>query len=259
MRVLTGAVMIVALAIGVFGVAGCAAPGSQADPAALQGPEWTLTTASIGDVDVSVAGITVAFDGKQMSGFSGVNQYGGGYEASADGTFKPGMINSTLMAGPENLMAAEQAYLGVLQQVESFSVENDTLTLTPAEGEPLTFAPAPEVSLPGSSWTVTAYNNGKQAVVSPIEGSELTLEFGTDGSVSGNSGVNTFRGTFEATDDTVAITGLASTKMAGEPDLMEQETAYLKALENATTWNVTRGSLDMRDGTDASQVQAVAR
>jgi len=247
------------MALGVVGAVGCSAPTAKADPAALEGREWQLTSAQVGGVDVAKAGITISFDGQRLSGFSGVNQYGGGYEAGEDGTFKPDTINSTLMAGPEDLMAAEQAYIAALQTVETFSVEGDTLTLSPAEGEPLTFAPAPEVSLPGSSWSVTAYNNGKQAVVGPVEGSELTLEFGTDGSVSGNSGVNTFSGTFESTGDTVSITGLASTKMAGEPELMEQETAYLKALQSATTWSVTRGSLDLRDAADASQVQAVAK
>lgn len=259
MRLLVRVAIVAALALGVVGIAGCAGSGGGANPAALVGNEWQLTSAAVGGVDVSAAGITISFDGQQLSGFSGVNQYGGGYEAGEDGTFKPGMINSTLMAGPENLMAAEQAYLAALQTVEKFSVEGGTLTLSPAEGDALTFEPAPKVSLPGSAWTVTNYNNGQQAVVGLVEGSELTVEFGTDGTVSGNSGVNTFRGTFESTDDTVKISGLATTKMAGEPELMEQETAYLKALEAATTWSVTRGMLDMRDDTDASQVQATAR
>ena len=46
--------------------------------------------------------------------------------------------------------------------------------------------------------------------------------------------------------------------MAGEPELMEQETAYLKALQSATTWSVTRGALDLVDGTYGSLVKAAA-
>ena len=52
---------------------------------------------------------------------------------------------------------------------------------------------------------------------------------------------------------------LAATEMAGEPELMTQEAAYLQALQNATTWSISRGMLDMRDAGGATQVTAVRK
>jgi len=106
---------------------------------------------------------------------------------------------------------------------------------------------------------VTGYNNGKQAVTSPAADSTLTVEFGTDGTVSGNGGVNTFNGPFESTEKTVKIGPLASTMMAGPQELMDQEAQYLAALQNATVWTLVQGRLEMRDEAGATQIVAVSQ
>jgi len=113
-----------------------------------------------------------------------------------------------------------------------------------------------EVALPGTSWNVTSYNNGKGGVTTLVEGSQLTLEFGDDGTVSGSAGVNTFNGPCTVDGDAIEIGPLATTKMAGDPELMEQEQAYLKALEASTRWNVASGKLELRDADGAAMVFA---
>jgi heat shock protein HslJ len=44
--------------------------------------------------------------------------------------------------------------------------------------------------------------------------------------------------------------------MAGEPDLMEQEAAFVKALESATQWKVVQGKLELRDADGSAMVFA---
>jgi len=88
------------------------------------------------------------------------------------------------------------------------------------------------------------------------EGARLTLEFGMGGNVSGSGGVNKFNGPYESTQKTLDIGTLAGTSMAGPPELMEQEAAYLAALENAATWEVTGGKLTVRDASGATQITA---
>ena len=100
---------------------------------------------------------------------------------------------------------------------------------------------AEKAELPGSKWVVTGYNNGKEAVTVPAVDSTLTVEFGTDGKVGGDGGVNTFSGRLRVRALSVKIGPLASTKMAGPPELMTQEAAYLTALQNATTWEISVG------------------
>lgn len=227
------------------------------DPTTLEGVEWQLAGSSVTEADLPAAGITATFDGERVSGFSGVNQYGGPYTAGDDGSLEIGELASTMMAGPEPLMAAEHAYTAALGGCDGWEVEGDTLTLKTDGEATLTFEKAAEVALPGTSWKVTSYNNGKDAVTTVVEGSELTLEFGVDDTVSGSGGVNRFNGPSVVEGATIALGPLAMTNMAGEPELMEQEHAFAAALEAATTWQVVRGVLELRDADGAAMVFAV--
>jgi heat shock protein HslJ len=247
-------VLTCALLLGVPLVTGCG--GETMDPATLEGVEWQLADSSATDVDLTAAGITAAFDGENVSGFAGVNQYGGPYTAGDDGSLEIGEIASTLMAGPEPLMQAEGAYLAALKGCDGWEVGGDTLTLTTGDEDTLIFEKAAEVSLPGTSWNVTAYNNGKDAVRTLVEDSAMTIEFGTDDTVAGDAGVNRYNGPYTLASGELAIGPLATTKMAGEPELMAQEQAFLAALEATVTWRVVRGALELRDENGAAMVVA---
>jgi heat shock protein HslJ len=234
---------------------GCTQAKSQ-DPSALKGVQWTLSKSSETAEDLTKLGIMAEFDGTRLSGFSGVNSYTGAYTAEADGTFKAGPLATTMMAGPPQLMAAETLYLKLLGAAEKYEVAEKTLTLTTADGKTLTYEGAAPPDLAGSSWTVTNYNNGKEAVVGTVTGSELTLAFGTDGNVSGSGGVNTFSGPFTSAETSIKIGPLAATMMAGSEELMAQEQQYMTALQAATTWDIANGVLTLRDDKGAMQVVA---
>ena len=245
------------LLLAAFAVTGCGGTVTQ-DTTTLQGVEWTLVDSSETSADLATAGITASFDGAAVAGFSGVNQYTGPYTAGDDGSLEIGEIAATLMAGPEDLMLAEQAYLKLLKGCDGWEVDGDTLTLSTGDETTLTYEKAAAVELPGSSWNVVNYNNGKDAIISLVAGSELTLEFGTDGQVAGSGGVNRYNGAYEVDGASISIGPLGSTKMAGEPELMEQEAAFLKALESSTQWTVVRGRLELRDADGAGMVFADA-
>lgn len=262
-RVIALAAVTAALAVGIAGAgcsAGTGAPDVPEDPEMLQGREWRLTGAEADDEDGLVAaGITVTFDGSNMGGFSGVNQYSAGYVAGEDGSLELDEIAATLMAGPEDAMAAEQAYLELLGRCDGYSLSGGTLTLLSAGSPILNYEGGEQVELGDSEWTVVSYNNGKQAVVTVAEGSEITLAFGPDGYASGSAGVNTYNGPYEFSANSVKIGPLATTKMAGPPELMEQEAAYLVALQATTTWSTRGDTLELRDADGALQVSAKAK
>ena len=239
--------------------AGCATSGGTVKSAGdLADTNWDLVGSSLSSRDLGAAKITAAFDATQMSGFSGVNQYSGAYTADpSSGSFKAGPLAGTLMAGPEPLMTAESAYLKLLEGCDSYKIEGGKLTLSTGGNESLTYEAAAKAELPGSKWVVTGYNNGKEAVTGPAVDSTLTVAFGTDGKIGGNGGVNTFSGEFESGEKSVKIGPLASTMMAGPPELMTQETAYLAALQNSTTWEIQSGKLTMRDASGAMQVLGI--
>jgi heat shock protein HslJ len=122
------------------------------------------------------------------------------------------------------------------------------------------FAPSAPAGLPGTSWEVISYNNGREAVVSLLTGTDISLNFGTDGQVSGNAGCNTYSGGFQADGKALKVGPLVSTQRACDTPagVMEQEQQYLAALQNASTVEIAGDTLTIRDAGGAMQVLAAA-
>ncbi|MGB5730271.1 MAG: META domain-containing protein, partial [Acidimicrobiia bacterium] len=74
-------------------------------------------------------------------------------------------------------------------------------------------------------------------------------------------GCNSYTGSWETDENSIEIGPLASTAMAcAEPDVMDQETRYLAALQEADTYRVDAATLEMFDaeGTRLVQYQRAA-
>ena len=153
-------------------------------------------------------------------------------------------------------MAAETAYFAALEKTASYTSDGSKLTLLDKDGTELLVYVKSEVSLLGK-WTVTGYNNGKEAVQSVIASSTITMEYGEAGALSGNAGVNNYNAKYESTGmGEIQITAPATTKMAGPEDLMAQEQQFLTALQAAKTYQIRGETLEMRDTSGAIQVTA---
>lgn len=247
-------------------LAGCcripAAPNA-APTATIEGPTWNLV--SLPGHDSSVPGgtqrpVTARFEGGRVSGFSGCNRFMGNYTVDRD-KLVIGTLAGTMMACPEPGMALERAVHGALTGALRYAIDAGRLTLTPESGAPLVFQMAPEPRLEGVSWEVTGFNNGRQAVVSALSGTRLTLEF-QQGVVQGHSGCNTFRATYKSDGDRLAVGPAAATRMACAGDgVMQQEREFLAALATATRWTVQDGMLDMHraDGERVLTANPVAK
>jgi len=122
--------------------AGCGT-GTASEEPPLDGSRWTLTSWAEPDPIPDSATITAQFSEGRVAGTSGVNQYSASVTSSTDGSFAIDAPISTKMAGPEDAMAAESAYLQRLQAATSYQVDGDTLLLNDADGQPsLTFTRA---------------------------------------------------------------------------------------------------------------------
>ena len=236
-------------------------------PAGLPGTSWKVVNYNNGKQAVVglIAGSEVTLDfgaDGQISGNSGCNTYSGGYETSGD-ALKVGPLVSTMMAceSPAGVMEQEQQYLAALQNAATYEIAGDTLTIRDAGGAMQVVAKVnTPAGLSGTSWAVTMVNNGKEAVVGLITGSEINLNFGTDGRLSGNSGCNTYNGGFEASGQALKVGPLVSTMMACESPagVMDQEQQYLAALQNSATFEISGDTLTIRDASGATQVLAKA-
>lgn len=71
----------------------------------------------------------------------------------------------------------------------------------------------------------------------PLQTTELSANFEGD-RISGSGGCNRFTGSYQAESSTLSIGALASTRMACEESVMNQETNYLTALQGAQRYEI---------------------
>jgi heat shock protein HslJ len=130
-------------------------------------------------------------------------------------------------------------------------------TAGPSSVAPTEPSAPPAGDLQGGTWYLETYKDAQGNQMPVLAGSQITLEFRTDGSVGGSSGCNTYSGSYQVDGDQVQIGPLASTMMAcmDPAGLMEQETAYLQVLSSATSFRLGDSQLELLD--DAGQVVLV--
>jgi heat shock protein HslJ len=188
-----------------------------------------------------------------------VNNYQGTFVAGPKGGVTAvGPFDVTKMAGPPDLMAVETVYLADLEKTTSYHSDGKTLTLYGDGDEKLVVYRATEGTVVGN-WRVTAYDNGKQAVVSVISATTVTAAFDKDGRVSGEGGINTYSASYTLPGgDGILVENISAAQMSGPQEVMDQQLAYLTALESAKTYMVSGKSLELRaaDGAIAVQMES---
>ena len=230
------------------GAGGSPSDGPNDGPAAvgLANTSWTVT--SLGGVPTAGPArptMTFSADGR-VSGNSGCNQYSGTYRTDGSSIAITNIASTMMMcAGPG--ADVEALFLKGLNSASAWQrTEDGQLQIAAAvaivaapgvgEGPPATAA---GVEIPGSSWVLIEM--GGTADLAHIV---PTLAFGTDGTVSGFSGCNTFRGIY-APDGHIG--SLASTKIACQPPASLIESDYLKALQDVGRLSLVDGRL-LTDG-----------
>ena len=161
-----------------------------------------------------------------------------------------------MMACPEPRMAIEKAFLGGLSGTHRVAITGGRLTLTPAAGAPLVFAAEPEPTLEGVTWKVTGFNNGRQAVVSAVTGTTLTLTSSragwSGGAAAATPSVRPTRARGIASPSAPAAT---TRKACGaEEGVMEQERQFLAALKTAQRSGPWRAARSTSTGPDGERV-----
>lgn len=91
------------------------------------------------------------------------------------------------------------------------------------------------------TWTVESFGGIKGLVASDMAvRTTLTLR---DGKVSGNGGVNSFGGTYQATADSLSFSDISATMMAGSLGAMTQEKKFMDALPKTKRYVIEGGKL----------------
>jgi heat shock protein HslJ len=231
-------------------VLSCLAHGAivaMAQAPALRDSAWVLSSLP-GRTLVTGTSMTLRFEGDRVSGADGCNRYTAPYTVSGTSLQISPQAASTQKACLEPIMAQAKAFTSALLQTRSYRMSGGRLDLLGTGGAVLaSFAPQPQ-TLAGSSWTVTGYNNGKQAVVSVLNGTTLTMTFDADVRVNGSAGCNTYSGTYKAEGGSLLFGAAATTRrMCTTPErVMEQEQQFLKALAAVATARLEGDRMELR-------------
>jgi heat shock protein HslJ len=193
--------------------------------------------------------VTALFQNGNVGGTAGCNNYFAKYEVDGN-QLTIGVGGTTMMACPQPIMAQESAYITNLAASAAFLITGDQLQIAGADGKTLlTYSVLQPISLTGTVWQLTMYNNGNEALVSTLAGTEITAVFGEDGSLSGSAGCNNYNATYTVADDALTVSAPATTRMmCAEPaGVMEQESAYLAALAMAASYALVGDELEIAD------------
>ena len=112
--------------------------------------------------------------------------------------------------------------------------------------------------LEGAPWLAEAIVDASGSLTPTLAGTIVSATF-ADGSATGSAGCNDYVTTFEATGDSIKFGPVVTTrKMCVEPSgVMEQETAYARALEKAVAYAIVDGKLGLLDADGATLVRYI--
>ena len=180
------------------------------------------------------------------SGSDGCNRYSTTYTVDGSTISFAQPAASTMMACTQPVMDQADAYMQALATANGYQMASNQLSLLDGNKVVATFVGETQ-GLAGTAWQVIAYNNGRQAVVSVINGTELTALFDENGQVTGNAGCNDYFASYKTGDSDIQIGPVGATRKAcsSPPGIMEQESEYLVALQTAATYRVEGNNLEM--------------
>ena len=253
-----GGIMAGLLVVGLAAGAAAQSPSPATSAGGLANTDWLLGTVG-GQPVASGVNADLLFTDTDAGGFGGCNRFFASYTSDGTSTLTFGPIASTMMSCGEATDAFEQGYLTALGTVAGYAIGADgDLTLSDASGTAvLTYGATMPASVEGP-WNVTNVNNGTGGVEPVPEGIGASVAFNPDGTVEGFDGCNSFSGGYSVDGDAIAIGPLMGTMMACDDATNTFAQQYLTALQAATTWAVTTGTLDLRDADGAQQVEATS-
>jgi heat shock protein HslJ len=133
------------------------------------------------------------------------------------------------VTGPEETTAAEPVPVTAEQPA----------AMQPAEAPPTAPADSAVPVRRGAEWRLTDWivNGARRQLVTD---SHVTIAFDPSGKLSGNASINSFSGNFRFDADGRLLwprAGFTLTRMAGPPDLMAQERAFLDSLRRTVHYH----------------------
>ena len=118
-----------------------------------------------------------------------------------------------------------------------------------------------DLALVGTKWVMTTYavtGGMKDALPTPTVDATFAAPKDGEGDVSGSGGINQYSGRYTVDGDKLTVGTISSTRKAGAPAVMQQETDYLIALQTAATYQIDGDTLTIRSTSGVTVLTYVA-
>jgi heat shock protein HslJ len=106
------------------------------------------------------------------------------------------------------------------------------------------------LTLEGTKWIMTTYaviGGMNDALTTPPVDATFSAPQNGNGQVSGSGGINQYSGPYTVDGSKLTVGTISSTRIAGEPAAMQQETAYLLALQLAASYEIENDNLTIKN------------
>ncbi len=237
-----------------------AALASSAPAAWLENTAWVVER--LGErPPVDSTTLTLRFENGRVAGSDGCNRYGAPVTVRGTTLQVSPRGMTTKMACPPAVMQQAEAFQSALRNSRAFRLDGQRLRLLAADGRPLLVLAPQALQLLGSTWRVAGFNNGRQALVSPILGTSLSVRLLQGGQMVGSAGCNTFTAPARLEGTRLRIgTPVATRRRCPGTGVMEQERQFLAALPTAASLRLEGDALELRraDGAIALSLRRVA-
>ncbi|MCW5206249.1 META domain-containing protein [Desulfobulbus sp. F5] len=220
-----------------------------APAASLNGTSWLLKTLN-GHPLKSSRQPTLNVENGKAFGYAGCNTYFGKYTEGGGNSFHIENIVITKMACMP--VTQESQFVSALKDATSYHLVGKTMTLKNKKGVSLAVFNSQSQGIKGTSWKV-----GEIEGSSIIAGSKITATFGTNGTVNGSAGCNSYSGSYTSSisGKQISINKLILTKkMCHKPvGVMMQESQFVEMLKAAKTYRIeaNRLTISKADGSRA--------
>lgn len=232
---------------------------SVASALTLEGTSWQVTAVDNGYHAIQSlipdTTITALFKDGKITGSAGCNNYWADYKVSGQ-EITIGMAASTRMfcSNPPGIMEQEKVFLEALREVKCYRLSGSRLELLDVNGAMMVTMTADQDSAPGDEEETAEERIDSRLLigewlVKSIAGMELvpkswiSMKFDAGGKLAGHATVNNYFAYWIALDGSILVGGGGTTMMAGSPEFMEQEAAFLHMLGRARRYSIRGNAL----------------
>ncbi len=204
----------------------------------LPGTSWQLMEINGEDIQTDIQTTLTFNEDGTFNGQGPVNSFSGNWNpAGVNGITFTNVAATMLTSSDSFAVYTEQQIFEIMNAVSSYTVTDNSLTLSANSGNSLVFAPIYEDVLGGTSWQ-------------HADNAAVTVSFSPDASqIFGQGPVNTFSAAITYNQyGEVVVSNFISTRMGGTQAQMTAEQGFFTVIEELETVSFSDGQLVLSDG-----------